>query len=142
MKVLLAVDGSKSSLKAVDWVIEHFGEVRGKPSIELVSVHLPLPKVPNLGKVVGKAQIERFYREEGEESIAPAKRKLERAGIPCAPRLLVGQVAETLVKHAKSSGCDLIVAGTRGMSGLGNFFLGSTATKLLQLADRPVLIVK
>ena len=142
MKVLLAVDGSKSALKAVDWVIEHLGEARSKPAIELVAVHLPIPKVPNLGKVVGKSQIERFYREEGEESIASAKRRLERAGIPYQARLLVGPVAETLVKQAKSSGCDLIVAGTRGMTGLGNFFLGSTATKLLHLADRPVLLVK
>jgi len=142
MKVLLAVDGSKSSLKAVDWVMEHFGEARDKPAIELVTVHLPIPKVPNLGKVVSKAQIERFYQEEGEENLAPAKRKLERAGVPYQPRILVGQVAETLVKQAKASGCDLIVAGTRGMTGLGNFFLGSTATKLLHLADRPVLLVK
>jgi nucleotide-binding universal stress UspA family protein len=95
-----------------------------------------------MGKVVGKSQIERFYREEGEESLAAAKRKLGRAGISCQARILVGPVAETLVKQAKASGCDLIVAGTRGMTGLGNFFLGSTATKLLHLADRPVLLVK
>jgi len=142
MKVLLAVDGSKSSVKAVDWVVEHFGDARSRPAIELVTVHLPVPKLPNMGKVVGKAQIERFYAEEGEECLAPAKRRLERAGIPFAARILVGPVAETLVKHARASGRDLIVVGTRGMTGLGNFVLGSTATKLLHLADRPVLIVK
>jgi len=142
MKVLLAVDGSKSALKAVDWVIEHLGEARAKPAIELATVHLPIPKVPNMGKVVSKSQIERFYREEGEENLAAAKRRLERAGIAYQPRILVGPVAETLARHAKGSGCELIVAGTRGMTGLGNFFLGSTATKLLHLADRPVLLVK
>jgi nucleotide-binding universal stress UspA family protein len=142
MKVLLAVDGSKHSLKTLDWVIKHLGDARRKPQIELVTVHLPLPKLPNMGKVIGKAQIERFYREEGEDSIRPAKRKLERAGVPYRHRLLIGPVAETLARHAKASGCDLIVAGTRGMGGLGNLILGSTATKLLHLADRPVLIVR
>ena len=80
MKVLLAVDGSKHSLKTVGWVIKHLGDARRKPQIELVTVHLPIPKLPNMGKAVGKAQIERFYREESEDSIRPAKRKLERAG--------------------------------------------------------------
>jgi nucleotide-binding universal stress UspA family protein len=142
MKVLLAVDGSKSSLKAVDCIIEHADWYRQKPEVELVTVHLPLPKVRNLGKVVGKTQIERFYQEEGEECLTAAKRKLDAAGLRYRARVLVGQVADTVVKEAKATRCDLICIGTRGMSGLGGFFLGSTATKLLQVADRPVLLAK
>jgi nucleotide-binding universal stress UspA family protein len=142
MKVLLAVDGSKSSLKAVDCVIEHADWYRQKPEVELVTVRLPLPRVPNLGKVVGKTQIERFYQEDGEKCLAAAKRKLDAAGIRYEARVLVGQVAETIVKEAKASRCDLICLGTRGMSELGGFFVGSTATKLLHIADRPVLLAK
>jgi len=63
MKVLLAVDGSKSSLKAVDCVIDHAEWYRTDPEVELITVHLPVPKLPNLGKVVGKSQIEKFYEE-------------------------------------------------------------------------------
>jgi nucleotide-binding universal stress UspA family protein len=142
MKVLLAVDGSKSSLKAVDCLIDHADWYREKPVVELVTVHLPIPKVPNLGKVVSKAQIERFYREEGEANLVAAKRKLKAARVPYQASVLVGQVAETIAKRAKDARCDLIYAGTRGMSELGKFFLGSTATKLLRIADRPVLLVK
>ena len=80
MKILLAVDGSKSSLKAVDWVIENLGEPRRKTKVELVTVHLPMPKLPNRGKVVGKSQLQKFYREDGEAALAAAERKLDRAG--------------------------------------------------------------
>src|SRR5262245_15914178 len=120
MKLLLAVDGSKSSLKAVDWVVEHVNSLGGKSRVELVTVQLPVPKLPNMGKVVGKAQIAKFYREDGEACLAAAERKLGRTRIAYQSRMLVGPVAETLVKHAKSAGCDVIVTGTRGMGGLGN----------------------
>jgi nucleotide-binding universal stress UspA family protein len=56
--------------------------------------------------------------------------------------VLVGPVAETLVQHARKTRCDLIYIGTRGMSEIGKALLGSTATKVLHIADTPVLLVK
>lgn len=142
MKVLLAVDGSKSSLAAVDCMIAHADWYREKPAVELVTVHLPIPKVPNLGKVVSKAQIDKFYQDEGEACLTAARLKLDAAKLSYAARVLVGPIAETIVKHAKETRCDFICIGTRGMTELGGFFLGSTATKLLHIADRPVLLAK
>jgi nucleotide-binding universal stress UspA family protein len=142
MKILLAVDGSKSSLKAVDHLVEHASWFREAPAIELLTVHLPVPKLPNINKVISKAQIEKFYQEDGEAALAMAKKKLDLAKIPYEARILVGSVAETIVKHAKSSGCDLICVGTRGLTELGGLLLGSTATKLLHLSTLPVLLVK
>jgi nucleotide-binding universal stress UspA family protein len=43
---------------------------------------------------------------------------------------------------ARERGCDLIVIGTRGMSAIGNLLMGSVATKVLQLVDAPVLLVR
>jgi len=58
------------------------------------------------------------------------------------PKVLVGPVAESIVKYAKEKRCDLIYIGTRGMTELGKALLGSTATKVLHIADTPVLLVK
>jgi nucleotide-binding universal stress UspA family protein len=71
-----------------------------------------------------------------------AKKKLDAAGIPYQARVLVGSVAETLVKHAREKRCELIYIGTRGMSALGKALVGSTATKVLHISDVPVLLVK
>lgn len=142
MKILLAVDGSKNSLDAVDCVIRHADWYRDKPQVELVTVHLPVPKLPGMGAAVGKSQIEKYYQEEGEANLAPAKRKLDAAGLKYEARVLVGQVAESLVKHAKDQRCDLICIGSRGLSELGKALLGSTATKVLHISDIPVLLVK
>jgi nucleotide-binding universal stress UspA family protein len=138
MKILVAVDGSKPSMKAVQLLVEHSDWYREPPAVELVAVHLPVPKVGHLNK----AQLERYYQEEGEGMLAAAKKKLDGAGIPYKATVLVGPVAEALVKHAKDKRCDLIYIGTRGMSELGKALVGSTATKVLHISDVPVLLVK
>jgi nucleotide-binding universal stress UspA family protein len=142
MRILVAVDGSGPSLKAVQLLVDHSDWYRSPPEVELVTVHLPVPKLPRMGLAVGKGQIERYYQEEGEAMLAAARRKLGGAGVPFQARVLVGPVAETIVKHAKVKRCDLIVIGSRGMTELGKALIGSTATKVLHISDIPVLLVK
>ncbi len=138
MKILLAVDGSKPSLDAVDLLIQHAGLYRAKPEVELVTIHLPVPRM----RAVGKDQLAKYYEEEGQANLAAAKKKLDAAGIAYKASVLVGPIAETIVKQAGQSKCDLICMGSRGMGELGKALLGSTATKVLHLATQPLLIVK
>ena len=142
MKILLAVDGSKPSLDAVKLLIDHADWYRDKPEVELVTVHLPLPKLGRMSAVVSKKQIEEYYREEGEQCLAEAKKQLERAGIAYQPRILVGPIAETIAKHAKEAQCELIYIGTHGRTGIAGALVGSTASKVLHISDVPVLLVK
>jgi hypothetical protein len=79
MKIVLAVDGSRSSLDAVDNLIEHVSWFRETPEVELITVRAPVPKLPRMGLVVSKAQIQRYYQEEGATCLAAAKKKLEAA---------------------------------------------------------------
>ncbi|HUK03912.1 MAG TPA: universal stress protein [Burkholderiales bacterium] len=142
MKILLPVDGSKYSLDAVNSLIEHSNWYREKPSVELLTVHLPVPKLPNMNLVVGKNQIQRYYREEGEASLAEAKKRLDAAGIEYRAQILVGQIADTIVAQAKKTRCDLIFIGTHGRGAAANLLLGSTASKVLHIAAVPVLLVR
>ena len=66
MKILLAVDGSKHSLKAVKTLIDHAGWYREKPAVELVNVRLPVPRIRGMGAVVGAGQVRRYYDREGK----------------------------------------------------------------------------
>lgn len=138
MRILVAVDGSKPSLKAVQLLIDHCDWYRSRPEVELVTVHLPVPRVARLNK----GQVDRYYAEEGEAMLAAAKKKLDAAGIAYQARVLVGPVAETIVGHAREKRCDIIYIGTRGRTEIGSALLGSTATKVLHVSDVPVLLVK
>ena len=142
MKILVAVDGSKHALAAVRCVIDHADWYREKPSVELVTVHLPVPTFHGMGAVIGKQHFERYYREEGEDRLATAREKLDAAGIPYSTHILVGPIAESIVEKALNTRCDLVCIGSRGMGDLGKALLGSTATKVLNLSDLPVLLVK
>jgi len=142
MKILLAVDGSKYSLDAADCLIKHADWYREKPTVELLTVHLPVPRLPRMGLVVGKNQLKQYYEEEGQAAQAMAKKKLELSGIEYKASVLVGPVAETIVQHASKTRCDLILIGTHGRTEAGNMLLGSTATKVLHLSDTPVLLVR
>jgi nucleotide-binding universal stress UspA family protein len=142
MKILIAVDGSKNSLHAVQCLIDHADWYRSKPEVELLTVHLPVPKLPRMGVAVGKSQLQKYYEEEGAAQLAPAKRRLEAAGLKYKATVLVGPVAESIVKRAKDARCDVIYIGTRGMSDLGKALVGSTANKVVHIADIPVLLVR
>ena len=143
MRILLAVDGSKHSLSAVQFLIDHYGAwLRERPELDLVTVHLPVPKLPGMGAAVGKTQLEKYYQEESERCLDAARKKLDAAGVKYEAQALVGPVAETLVKHAKDRRSDLICIGTRGHSELGKALVGSTATKVVHISDVPVLLVK
>ena len=142
MKILVAVDGSGHSLAAVQCVIDHADWYREKPSVELVTVHLPVPTLHGMSAVIGRQHYERYYRAEGDERLGAARAKLDAAGILYTSHVMVGQVAESIVEKALDTGCDLICIGSRGLGDLGRALLGSTATKVLHLSTLPVLLVK
>ena len=95
-----------------------------------------------MASVIGASQIRKYYRDKGEAALAKARRKLAAARIPFMERMLVGQAAETIVRHARQSGCELVVVGSRGMSPVGKILLGSSTDRLLRLSPVPVLVVR
>ena len=142
MKILLAVDGSKHSLKAVKCLIEQAGWYREKPGVELVNVRLPVPKIRGMGAVVSASQVRRYYDREGRAALSKARKLLDAAGIKYSAHILVGPVAETIIRQARLARCDLIMMGTRGMSAAASLLLGSCANKVVNVSPIPVLLVK
>lgn len=135
------VDGSDSALRATNALIAHLDWFRERPVILLVAVHLPIPSLPHMGTVVGKADLERYYDDECEAMLKRARERLTTAGIAFDARKAVGPVAETIVSVAGKAHADLIYMGTRGMSALANMALGSIATRVLHVAHIPVVLI-
>jgi len=141
VKILLPVDGSECSLRAVDHLIAHVSWFREVPEIHLLHVHAPIP----IGRVqahVGKETLHAYYLEEGQEHLVVAQKKLDAAGRFHTTHIHVGQPAEVIVRVAGDLACDLIVMGTHGRGGLVELVTGSVASRVLHLAPCPVLLVK
>jgi nucleotide-binding universal stress UspA family protein len=142
MKILVAVDGSKTSLEAVNWLVAHAHWYREPPAVELITVHHPISTLTRGALRIKKDELARWYREQGEANLAAAKKKLQRAKLQFRSQVLVGPAAETIVRQAGKSRCDLIVIGTSGMGAAGNLFASSVASKVLDLATLPVLLAR
>ena len=141
MKVLVAIDGSDTALRALRYVIDHLDMFGAAPEVVLVNVHLSIPS-PRAKAVLGAEVVEQYYREEAEEALAPARVLL--AGTPCkvVVRPVIGAPARQIIDTAQVLHCDIIVMGTHGRSALGNLLLGSVATRVIAESPVPVLVLK
>src|SRR6266508_3174315 len=115
LKVLIPVDGSESAVRATQKLIETLGWYKQRPRVDLLAVHLPVHRFPNMDVVVSNEMLERYYAEECEEMLAPSKKALDAAGMKYTAHTLVGAIAESIVEQAKQSGSNMIYMGTRGM---------------------------
>lgn len=141
-KILIAVDGSAHAKKAARWLVAQSKLFRAPAEILLLTVHLPVPQIHGLSRVIGKKGLERYYQEEGELALADCRSILDAAGIAYESEVAVGDVAGTIVAKAQEHACDQIVMGTRGMGATANALLGSVATRVLHLADIPVTLIR
>ena len=141
LKILLPVDGSECAVRATRKLVDTLGWYREAPAIELCTVHLPLPRVPNMGAFVSHEMVKKYYDDESNAMLAPSRGVLDEASVAYTITRLVGPIAETIVDHAGKSGADLIFMGTRGMSAIANVALGSVTTRVLHLARIPMLLV-
>ncbi len=63
-------------------------------------------------------------------------------GIQCESHLIAQTPSAAIVEAAEQIGADLIVMGTRGLSGLKHILLGSVAERTVRVAPCPVMTVK
>ncbi len=140
MKILIAIDGSPSSLRAVEYVTRHADIFGVSPQINLISVHLPVPS-PRARAWVGKEVLDQYYSDESDEALAGALGHLREAGRSATILKRVGEPSHEIATAA-NDGCQMIVMGTHGRTPLGNLVMGSVATRVLAESSVPVLLVK
>ena len=140
MILLVPVDGSEASGRALDGLINQFGLYKDGVAIHLLNVQRALSSRA-AAHIAGDA-VPDYHREQGVAELAPARARLDAAKIPYQHHIAVGEPAEVIARYAKEQGCDQIVMGTRGMSSVSNLLLGSVATQVIHLSSVPVLLVK
>ena len=84
-------------------------------------------------------------RDEASQAVDSAVEALTTAGIKAHGTVrdtLFGHAAREIVNDAKEHGAGVILMGSRGRGDLAGLVIGSTAHKVIHLADRPVLVVR
>jgi nucleotide-binding universal stress UspA family protein len=136
-KILVAVDHSEISDRALDAARDLALLSRG----EVWVLHMREREVA----VKTGVALSDESMDEASAAVAAAVDKLTAAGVKAhgdVGTTLFGYAARNIVDDAKEHDVDVIVMGSRGRGDLAGLILGSTAHKVIHLADRPVLIVR
>ncbi len=128
-KILLATDGSENSAKAVDASLQ-LAKSMGA-SIDIVHVI----------QAAWGTEVDTDSRTKGEKIVAEIKQKAQSQGIHADDAVIVGNPAEMIINYADRIKVDLIVLGTKGLSGIKKFMLGSVAENVVRHSKRPVMVV-
>lgn len=140
LKMLVPVDGSAPSSRAVDHLIKKLDWYKDGVEIHLLNVQHPFPA--HVASHIEHDQVQQYHREQGLAALADARKRLDAAGVMYHYHIGVGDEADLIVKYAREKACDQIAMGTRGLGSVSNLFLGSVATKVIHLAEVPVVLVK
>jgi nucleotide-binding universal stress UspA family protein len=142
VKLLVAVDGSEHSNRAVEFALKSRGLYKDPVEIHLINVQPTLPFGSRVSSVLGHEQIAQYHRDEGMAALKWAMQRLDSAGASYSHHICVGEPGEVLAEFAREHACDQIVMGTRGLGATTSLLLGSVATKVIHLSTVPVLLVK
>lgn len=134
-RILVAVDGSEYTDIIVDQAIS-MGRICNSV-IYAISVVALFPE-----SVAYAPQLEEEISKDTRKLLENVKNRIEKQNIKCETIVcLNAQPHQSIVEEAKQRNIDLIVMGTRGMTGLKKVLMGSVAQKVIGYAPCPVMVV-
>jgi nucleotide-binding universal stress UspA family protein len=139
-RLLVAVDHSEVS----EHVLSAARELALLSGGEVWVLHLrereAMPKAPGAPGLVA-----RETTDEAQTTIEAAVDELIKAGVKAHGEVrntIYGYAAREIMADAQAHDVGVIIMGSRGRGDLAGLLLGSTAHKVIHLADRPVLVVR
>ena len=140
-KLLVAVDGSENAFRALDYATS-LAQYGAAITIHLIYVYEDVSYGHRSHAFHSNEELARPSRERGEAVLNASASRVTASGVQVVPVLSAGDVAETVVSHAETLGCDSIVMGMKGQNLLSELVLGSTAMTVLHATKLPVTLVK
>ena len=147
-RILVAVDGSKPSLNASSQAID----MAKKLHAELIAIYVISPDIrynyledtitPRLPRALKNVMM--VATQRGEIHVDKVKQKAKEKGVIVKTDVIMGisSVVKEIVKYAEKNKVDMIVVGSRGLSGIKKMLVGSVASGVVTYADCPVLVAK
>ncbi|EWG07455.1 MAG: UspA domain-containing protein [Candidatus Aramenus sulfurataquae] len=130
MKIVLAYDGSENSKKALIFMLRF---VKKEDEIHFVTVVKEAPRSPEQVIIESEERAKKMFDEIKEEV----------EGYNVKTKILESNdVPDAIIEYCKRIGCDLIVTGSRGLTGIKKTILGSVSSALVSKSPYPVLVVK
>ena len=141
MRILVAVDGSPSALRATHYAAQLALALRDESKITLISVHDDTG-FKHLKKFTPKGTLADYLRELSDKDLKASRKYLDKLELAHDMIIKTGHVAEEIVNAAKAGKFDLIVMGTKGRSAFGDLLTGSVSQRVASTSKTAVTLVK
>jgi nucleotide-binding universal stress UspA family protein len=135
-KILVAVDGSEASLRALFEAIRLSYWVKGS----VCAVYVAPPYEGDL-RYVGVRDLDALFREPCEKVLNQIKETAERSGAAIEAVCVEGKPWEKILEFSEIRGCDLIVVGIKQIHPLCRALIKGTAEKLVCSCNKDILVI-
>jgi nucleotide-binding universal stress UspA family protein len=134
--VVVGLDGSRESRAAAEWAARE-AKLRGLP-LKLVHVWEPVPEPMAQAPLLGAETLQHWSERIPRESAASIRQR--HPGLEVTAEHRSGAASEVLVEAARDA--ELLALGSRGLSGIGGFMVGSVGLAVVAHSERPVVLVR
>ncbi len=134
MRILVGVDGSENALRAVKLVAEMASRMGAK--VILLNVIAPSEAALFSGKSSRPLQ----EKTMGDERLHAAVQLLEGSKVEYETAVEFGHPADVILRYAGKD-CDLVAVGSRGLSSIEGFLMGSVSSRVVHHSKVPTLVV-
>ena len=140
MRILVPVDGSQHSRRALQFIREASELTGTRPEVELLSVQSFVSD--GMARMFGAEAVKKAYTDEGLKVFEGMGEEIAALGEGVRKEVGFGDPGAAVKQAAEEFGADLIVMGSRGLNPVQGFFMGSFTNTVLSQTKRPVLILR
>jgi nucleotide-binding universal stress UspA family protein len=140
LNVVVPVDGSEGSMKAIDHLVDNRAWYARPTRIHVMNVQPPLPD--DVTRFIARDDVRNFHLEQGHKAVEQARNRLAAAGMDHELYIGVGEPSATIAEYVRRHSADLLVLGTRGLGAVAGMLLGSSAAKIVRECPVPVMLVR
>ncbi len=148
-KLLVPIDGSPNSMRAVDYAID----IAQKYNSELNVLYVLFSQigfaysVETVGGLVTPSSINELMNDAKKEANEWFNKIIEKCNgmkVTIKTEVVVTAISivEAILNYAEDKNIDLIIIGSRGRSGFKKLILGSIASGVMTYSDCAVMIIK
>lgn len=142
---MVAVDGSSPSLKASDFAID----MAKRFEAELIALYVIEPRYNELDTAISPrpGRLKNLFTkamEKGEQMLHNVKQNAVKNHLNIQTDVIKGitSVVKAIVEYSEDKEANVIVVGSRGMTGFKKMLLGSVASGVVTYAHCPVVVIK
>ena len=141
-KIIVAVDGSEHSMRAVEKAKE-IGKAFGS-TIILVHVveRIRMYSAESAAVIRSELDIMDKRKSDSRRMLENLKSEFETLGLTVETNSLEGDVPHELLDFIKATDADLVILGSHGVKGIRQFTLGSVVSRITHHVDKSVMIVR